>query len=97
MSAVIGSGETTTENVDGGVVMCLGVPGQIVSIEGSSAVVDFWGARKSIRIDALEEPVQRGDFVIEHEGVAVRRIPPPEVEDTLALYETILAECGVYA
>ena len=77
--------------------MCLGIPGQIISIEGQSAVVDFWGSRKSIRLDILEEHVQRGDYVIEHEGVAVRRIAPMDVDDTLALYETILAECGVPA
>jgi len=77
--------------------MCLGIPGQIISIEGQSAIVDFWGSRKSIRLDILEERVQLGDYVIEHEGVAVRRIPPMDVDDTLALYETILAECGVPA
>ena len=79
--------------------MCLGVPGQIVSIEGLSAVADFWGTRKRIRIDTLieEHALQCGDFVIEHEGAAVRIIPSHEVEDTIALYETILAECGVPA
>jgi hydrogenase expression/formation protein HypC len=77
--------------------MCLGVPGQIISIKGRSAVVDFWGTRRDVRIDTLDVNVQCGDFVIDHEGVAVRRIPPEEVDDTLALYETILAECGVPA
>jgi hydrogenase expression/formation protein HypC len=77
--------------------MCLGVPGQIISIKGQSAVVDFWGTRRDVRIDTLDVNVQCGDFVIDHEGVAVRRIPPEEVDDTLALYETILAECGVPA
>jgi len=72
--------------------MCLGIPGQIVSIAGATAVVDFWGTRKEIRIDALDEPVFPGDYILNHVGAAVRRIPTHEIADTLALYETILAE-----
>lgn len=75
--------------------MCLGIPGQIVSIDGFSAIVDFWGTRQVVRLDTLEEAVRAGDYVINHSGVAVRRIPEHEVMDTMALYETILAEGGV--
>jgi hydrogenase expression/formation protein HypC len=75
--------------------MCLGIPGQIVSIDGHTAMVEFWGTLKPVRLDILEQPVRRGDYVINHSGVAVRRIPPHEVVDTLALYELILAEGGV--
>lgn len=75
--------------------MCLGIPGQIVSIEGRTAIVDFWGTQKPVRLDVLEQRVRSGDYVINHSGFAVRRIPPEEVMDTLALYELILAEGGV--
>lgn len=75
--------------------MCLGIPGQIVSIDGHTAMVDFWGTRKPVRLDILEQAVSTGDYVINHSGFAVRRIPPEEVLDTLALYELILAEGGV--
>lgn len=74
--------------------MCLGIPGQIISIDGRSAIVDFWGTHKSVRLDALDEPVKNGDYVINHAGFAVRRIPPEDVLDTLALYELILTEAG---
>jgi hydrogenase expression/formation protein HypC len=75
--------------------MCLGIPGQIVSVDGQTAIVDFWGTRKPVRIDILEQAVRIGDYVINHSGFAVRRIPPEDVMDTLALYELILAEGGV--
>ncbi len=75
--------------------MCLGIPGQIVSIEGHTAMVDFWGTQKPVRLDVLEQPVRCGDYVINHSGFAVRRIPPQDVMDTLALYELILVEGGV--
>ena len=41
--------------------MCLGIPGQIISIDGRAAIVDFWGTHKSVRLDALDEPVKTGD------------------------------------
>jgi len=75
--------------------MCLGMPGQIVEVwENSEATVDFWGVRKSVRLDNLTDTVVLGDFIIDHSGWAVRVIPPSDVADTLALYELLLAEAG---
>lgn len=74
--------------------MCLGIPGQIVKRDGNKAVVDFWGIRKEVRLDMLEVPVAVGDFIISHCGAAIRRIPDDEIVDTIALYDTILAEAG---
>jgi hydrogenase expression/formation protein HypC len=75
--------------------MCLGVPGQVVELKSSrEAVVDFWGLRKCVRLDALTEPVLEGDYIIDHAGSAVRVIPPNDVADTLALYEILLTEAG---
>lgn len=74
--------------------MCLGMPGQVVALEGTHATVDFWGTRKRVRLDHLEEVVLVGDYVIDHAGYAVRRIPTQDVADTLALYEVLLTEAG---
>lgn len=74
--------------------MCLGVPGQILEIEGVVATVDFWGTRRPVRLDHLGHPVKAGDYVIDHAGYAVRVIPPADVADTLALYEVLLTEAG---
>ncbi len=35
-----------------------------------------------------------GDYVLNHVGFAIRRIPPEEIGETLALYETLLAEAA---
>lgn len=74
--------------------MCLGVPGQVISISGNIASLDVWGARIDVRLDAVEEKVKVGDYVLEHAGVAVRLITPELVADTLAQYEIILTEAG---
>ena len=70
--------------------MCLGVPGKVVEVDGSVATVDFWGVRKQIRLEVVDEPVQPGDYILNHVGFAIRRIPPGEVASTLALYEELL-------
>lgn len=72
--------------------MCLGFPGEIVSISGVTAVIECWGTRKQVHLDTFTDTVLPGDFVIEHDGLIVRRVPPDDVNDTLALYETVLGE-----
>lgn len=74
--------------------MCLGVPGRVISVHGQIALVDFWGARRETRLDVVDEPVQPGDYILNHVGFAIRRIPAEEIQETLALYEQLLAEAG---
>ena len=74
--------------------MCLGVPGKVLAIEGLSATVDFFGVKKELRLDIVDEPVAVGDYVLNHVGFAIRRIPPSEVEETLALFEQVLRDAG---
>jgi hydrogenase expression/formation protein HypC len=74
--------------------MCLGVPGRVVSIDGNVATVDFWGLMKPVRLDVVDTPVVPGDYILNHVGFAIRRIPPGEVEGTLALYDELLRGGG---
>jgi len=74
--------------------MCLGVPGKVLSIDGLVATVDFFGVQKELRLDIVDEPVQVGDYVLNHVGFAIRRIPTEEVQETLALFEQILDVSG---
>jgi hydrogenase expression/formation protein HypC len=70
--------------------MCLGVPGKVVEVNGLMATVDFWGVRKEIRLEVVDEPVAPGDYILNHVGYAIRRIPAEEIGVTLALYEELL-------
>jgi hydrogenase expression/formation protein HypC len=74
--------------------MCLGVPGRIISIDGDIALVDFWGVTKPIRIDVVDAPVAPGDYVLNHVGFAIRRIPAEDIGETLALYDELLRRAG---
>ena len=71
--------------------MCLGVPGKVIDVNGLIATVDFWGVRKQVRLEVVDEPVQPGDYILNHVGYAIRRIPTAEIDATLALYEELLA------
>jgi len=72
--------------------MCLGVPGRIVSIDGAIAKVDFWGVERDVRLDIVDAPVAPGDYVLNHVGFAIRRIPEEDLQETLELYDRLLAE-----
>ena len=75
--------------------MCLGRPGRVLAVRGSVAEVEFWGQRQEIRLEELNETLAPGDTIIAHGGSAVRKIAAEEVDDTIALYESVLAECDV--
>jgi hydrogenase expression/formation protein HypC len=74
--------------------MCLGVPGVVVELDDLTAIVDFWGVRRRVRLDLVDEPVAVGDYVLNHVGFAIRRIPTADVATTLEVYEQLLNESG---
>lgn len=75
--------------------MCLSVPGKVVSVDGMVAMVDFFGVRKSVLLHLVDAPVAPGDYVLNHVGYAISRIPAEEAEATLELYRELLdAEDG---
>jgi hydrogenase expression/formation protein HypC len=72
--------------------MCLGVPGRVIDVNGWVATVDFFGIRKEVFLNIVDEPVSPGDYILNHVGFAIRRIPPESIEETLAMYELLLRE-----
>ena len=70
--------------------MCLGVPGRVIEIDGVIATVDFFGVRRTVSLQIVDEPVAPGDYVLNHVGFAIRRIPSEEIGETLALYERLI-------
>lgn len=72
--------------------MCLGVPARIVELDGTTAIADFWGVRRKIALDIVDEPVSVGDHVLVHVGFAIRRIAPEDLAETLAFFEALSAD-----
>ncbi len=70
--------------------MCLGIPGEILEIDGHEALARFWNVEKTVRLDIVGETVETGDYVLNHAGFAIRKIPEEDVEETIAIYESFL-------
>jgi hydrogenase expression/formation protein HypC len=70
--------------------MCLGVPGRVLAVNGYIATVDFWGVTREVRLELVDQPVAPGDYILNHVGYAIRRIPEDDIRETLALYEELL-------
>lgn len=71
--------------------MCLGIPGEIVEIDGQTARAEFWNVEKAVRLDIVGDDVEVGDYVLNHAGFAIRKIPDDEVAETMDLYESLLS------
>jgi len=64
--------------------MCLAVPVQVVSINGSEAEVDIGGVKRRVSI-TLTPDVRVGDYVLLHTGYAISVIDQAEAQETLRL------------
>ncbi len=69
--------------------MCLAVPGKIVSITGTTALVDFGGVQRETNISLVD--AKPGDYVIVHAGFAIQIVDEEEAKETLKLWEELLA------
>ncbi|CAH2030116.1 HypC/HybG/HupF family hydrogenase formation chaperone [Trichlorobacter ammonificans] len=71
--------------------MCLGVPMQVITVEGDTAVAEIDGVRREASLLMLAEPVAVGDYVIVHAGFAISRIDPAEAEETLRMMREVFS------
>lgn len=72
--------------------MCLGVPGRVLEVHDTTALVDFFGVSRQVRLELVDEPVAPGDYILNHVGFAIRRIPESDIAGTLAMYQQLLRE-----
>ncbi len=70
--------------------MCLAVPAEIKSIEGTAAKVDFGGVMRSVNVSLVDAKI--GDYVIVHAGYAIEILDREEAEKTLQLFRELLAQ-----
>ncbi len=73
--------------------MCVAVPAEIISIEGTEAEVDIGGARRRTSIYLTPE-AQVGDYVLMHAGFAIRVLDLAEAQATIELLRDINAANG---
>ena len=65
--------------------MCLGIPMQVMSINGMDIVAATDGVKREASLMILDEDVQVGDYVIVHAGFAISKLDEGEALETLEL------------
>lgn len=72
--------------------MCLGIPMQIISVNGYSARASAKGVERDISLFMLQDELPAvGDFVIVHVGYAIQRISEEDARRSWELFDQILA------
>ncbi len=75
--------------------MCLGIPMEIVAIDGYLARCRAKGVEREVSLFLLQdEPLAAGDFVMVHVGYALQKMSPLEARSAWELYDEILAAEG---
>ena len=72
--------------------MCLGIPMQVVEIDGFQARCRAKGVERDVSLFLLQgEAVEPGDYVMVHVGYAIQRIDAAEARSAWELLDQVLA------
>jgi hydrogenase expression/formation protein HypC len=75
--------------------MCLGIPMQIVSIDGFNASCEARGVSREVSLFLLQgEEIDIGDYVMVHTGNALQTMTEQEAQSTWELLDEVLAAEG---
>jgi hydrogenase expression/formation protein HypC len=75
--------------------MCLGIPMQVVAIDGFQARCEAKGVSRDVSLFLLQhEPVAVGDFVMVHVGYAIQKMTAAEAGSAWEVYDQMLAADG---
>ena len=69
--------------------MCVGVPMQVISIDGDQAMTEVDGVKREANLMLLDQGVVVGDFVIVHAGFAISKLDEEDARETLALMREV--------
>lgn len=67
--------------------MCYAIPAQLVSIDGNTGIIDYFGEKRKILMDF--DDVHVGDYVYAQGGVLIRKIPTEEALEILDHWKEI--------
>jgi hydrogenase expression/formation protein HypC len=72
--------------------MCLGIPMQIIQIDGFNAVCEAKGVRREASLYLIQgEQVALGDFVMVHVGYAIQKMSESDARSAWELHDEMLA------
>lgn len=72
--------------------MCLGIPMQIKSIDGFTAICEAKGVTRDVNLFMMQEDkLEVDDFIVVHVGYAIQKISRQEAQTAWELYDEMLA------
>jgi hydrogenase expression/formation protein HypC len=72
--------------------MCLGIPMQIKSIDGFTALCEAKGVTRDVSLFMMQEDkLEVDDYIVVHVGYAIQKISPQEAQTAWELYDEMLA------
>jgi hydrogenase expression/formation protein HypC len=78
--------------------MCLGIPMEIIAVDGLQARGSAQGVEREISLFLLkDEPIAAGDFVLVHVGYAIQKVTPQDARSTWELLDELLRAEAVQA
>ncbi|QYK14602.1 HypC/HybG/HupF family hydrogenase formation chaperone [Shewanella rhizosphaerae] len=74
--------------------MCLSIPSRIVALhpEEQAVTVETLGVKRKVSSHLMEEPLALDDYVLIHIGFVMNKIDKADAEQSLALYQEIVAK-----
>ncbi len=73
--------------------MCLGIPMQIIAIDGHRARCQTGGVEREVSLFLLQDgAIEPGDYVLVHVGYAIQKIDRAYARDVLDLVGTLLKD-----
>ena len=75
--------------------MCVGVPMQVISIDGDEAIAEVDGVKRAASLMLLPDEVKVGDYVIVHAGFAISLLDQQEAQETLAMMREVFSEADM--
>ncbi|UCH52436.1 MAG: HypC/HybG/HupF family hydrogenase formation chaperone [Pseudomonadota bacterium] len=72
--------------------MCLGIPMQVIEINGFTARCEAKGVSREVSLFLMQDdPVRLGDYVMVHVGYAIQKIAEHDAKSAWELYDEMLA------
>jgi hydrogenase expression/formation protein HypC len=71
--------------------MCLAVPSKVISVQDNTAVIDVYGAQRTISLLLMEDKPAAGDYVLVHAGFAIQKIDEDYAKETMILLDQFTA------
>jgi len=72
--------------------MCLGIPMEVMAVDGFRARCSAHGVEREVSLFLLQdEPIASGEFVLVHVGYAIQKLTPQQARSSWELIDQALA------